>query len=91
MYSCSPGDGLSCCCCQSDVRKSQFDVVWKVERSCRSESKSYAGRGNGKYRKQQGGKHFDVSKCEGWEKKKKNLKKKKRNQCATLSPLTNCA
>ena len=39
-----------------------------MERSCRSESKPYAGRGNGKYRKQQGGKHFDASKCEGWEK-----------------------
>ena len=26
-----------------------------------------------KYRKQQGGKHFDASKCEGWEKKKKKL------------------
>ena len=35
-----------------------------------SESKPYAGRGNGKYRKQQGGKHFDASKCKGWEKKK---------------------
>ena len=51
--------------------KSQSDVAWEVERSCRSESKPYAGRGNGKYRKQQGGKHFDASKCEGWEKKKK--------------------
>ncbi len=47
--------------------KSQSDVAWEVERSCRSESKPYAGRGNGKYRKQQGGKHFDKSKCEGWE------------------------
>ena len=51
--------------------KSQSDVAWEVERNCRSESKPYAGRGNGKYRKQQGGKHFDASKCEGWEKKKK--------------------
>ena len=50
-------------------------MVWKVERSCRSESKPYAGRGNGKYRKQQGGKHFDASKCEGWEKKKKKKEK----------------
>ena len=51
----------------------QSDVAWEVEQSCRSESKPYAGRGNGKYRKQQGGKHFDASKCEGWEKKKKKL------------------
>ena len=66
--------------------KSQSDVVWKVERSCRSESKPYAGRGNGKYRKQQGGKHFDASKCEGWEKEEEEGEASPRRHRQQLVP-----
>ena len=71
--------------------KSQSDVVWKVERSCRSESKPYPGRGNGKYRKQQGGKHFDASKCEGWEKEEEQgeaLPRRRRRQLVPARPLS---
>ena len=61
-------------------------MVWKVERSCRSESKPYAGRGNGKYRKQQGGKHFDASKCEGWEKEEEEGEASPRRHRRQLVP-----
>ena len=70
----SPGNGLSCCCCQSEVRNpsptwsGKWNEAADPNLNHTMSSKPYAGRGNGKYRKQQGGKHFDASKCKGWEK-----------------------